>query len=83
MHILLCTKSSGGRIVKLQMIDCGYSALHCCLHTEVLKIMFGFICLLQTLLDCHTSGPDLSTLGILNLSHPTLMTPQVLDEMHA
>ena len=41
------------------------------------------VCSLQTLLDCHTSGPDLSALGILNISHPTLMAPPVSDEMHA
>jgi hypothetical protein len=60
-----------------------YSALHCRLHNEVSKTMFGFVCSLQTLLDCHASGPDLSPLGILNPSHPTLMATQVSDEMRA
>ena len=31
--------------------------------------------------DYHASVPDLSTLGILNLSNPTLMAPQVSDGM--
>ena len=59
-----------------------YSVLHCCLHNKVPRIMFGFVCLLQTLLDCHASGPDLSILSIC-LSHPTFMAPQVSDEMRA
>ena len=50
-----------------------YCALHCCLHSEIAKIMFGFVCLWQTLLDCHASRLDLNTLDILNPSHPTLM----------
>ena len=56
-----------------------YNALHCRLHTEIAKTMFGFVCLLQTLLDCHASGPDLSALGILNLSHPTLTAGNAHD----
>ena len=41
--------------------------------TKFLKIMFGFVCLLQTLLDCHASGPRLvtnrffQTLGLFTL----------------
>jgi len=60
-----------------------YSALQCRLHNKVSKNIFGFVCSLRTLLDCHASGPDLSALGILNISHPTLMAPPVLDEMCA
>ena len=33
--------------------------------------------------DSHSSGPDLSSMGILNLSKPTLMVPQVSDKMRA
>jgi len=57
------------------------TALQCCLQNKVSKNIFGFVCSLQTLLDCHASGPDLSALGILNISHPTLMAPPVSDEM--
>jgi len=58
-----------------------YSALQCHLHNKVSKNIFGFLCSLRTLLDGHASGPDLTALGILNISHPTLIAPPVSDEM--
>ena len=41
---------------------------------------YVWFCMFVT--DYHASGPDSSALGILNVSNPTLMVPQVLDEIH-
>ena len=50
----------------------GLNVLHCrptaVCTTKLLKIMLGFVWLLQTLLDCHATGPNLSVLGILSLT---------------
>ena len=67
-----------------RLFGCGYaktySALHCRLHTGKCENYVWF-CMFVT--DSHSLGPDLSTVGILNLSKPTLMVPQVSDKMRA